>query len=316
MERWLTGASPTPHTQTADTCSQAVSNSGLWGLDLLDRAGASYDSLYSWAPCAGGATAHVFIIDTGIYGHSQLLGRVSDISTCTVSSGCAWADDNGHGTHCSGTVGGTATGVHKGVMLHAVKVLSSSGSGTTSGVAAGVNWVSNTVASNPALRPAVVSMSLGGGLSSVIDTAVSNLIAAGTPAAVAAGNSAADACRSSPAAVPAAVTVAASDVNSAHASFSNFGRCVDVYAPGVGVYSTVNAPESYATWSGTSMAAPHVAGALALMRAAKPCLSPAQLTSILTSTATASVVGAPTGTPNKLINARAAVEAAAASTLC
>lgn len=201
------------------------------------------------------------------------------------------------------------------VTLHAVKVLSASGSGASSGVAAGINWVQQQVAANASLRPAVVSLSLGGGLSRTIDTAVKNLVAAGIPAVVAAGNSAANACNTSPANVATAITVAAADSTGRHASFSNFGSCIDVYAPGVGVYSSINAADAYATWSGTSMAAPHVAGVVALMRAANPCLTPAQLAAVLASTATASVVGAPTGTTNRLVQARAAV-AAAATTAC
>ena len=206
-------------------------------------------------------------------------------------------------------------GVDAVVTLHAVKVLSSSGSGTSSGVAAGVNWVAQQVAANAALRPAVVSMSLGGGLSSTIDTAVKNLVAGGIPAVVAAGNSGANACSSSPADVASAITVAAADSTGAHASFSNYGSCVDVYAPGVGVYSSVNtAPDAYATWSGTSMATPHVAGTVALMLSARPCLSPAELASLLAATATPSVTGAPGGTTNKLVHAAAAVRAAATAT--
>jgi hypothetical protein len=156
-------------------------------------------------------------------------------------------------------------------------------------------------------------MSLGGGRSTTIDNAVKKLVAAGIPAVVAAGNSAADACTSSPAAVTDAVTVAAVDVSSAHAYFSNYGACVDVYAPGVGVYSSINAPDAYATFSGTSMATPHTAGVVALMLAANPCLTPADVTRLLKASATASVTGAPVGTTNLAVNARAAVAAAAAA---
>lgn len=308
---------PPPLNLTAASCTRALSQSGLWGLDSLDRsASALLDSSYTWAPCTGGTPTHVFMIDTGIYAaHTELSGRVSSAATCTVSSGCSWADDNGHGTHCSGIAGGQAVGVDGVVTLHAVKVLSSSGSGSVSAVAAGVNWVAQQVAANAALRPAVVSMSLGGGLSSTIDNAVKNLVAAGVPAVVAAGNSATSACSSSPADVATAITVAAADSTGAHASFSNYGSCVDVYAPGVGVYSSVNtAPGAYATWSGTSMATPHVAGTVALMLSAKPCLSPAELASLLVSTATPTVTGVPAGTTNRLVLATAAVRAAAAAT--
>ena len=303
---------------SAQSCVRGVSASGLWGLDSLDRGSAALlDGSYTWGPCSGAFTpVHVFVVDTGIYApHAELSGRVSSVATCTVASGCSWADDHGHGTHCSGIAAGAGVGVDGVATLHAVKVLSSTGSGTSSGVAAGVNWVAQQVAANPALRPAVVSMSLGGGLSSTIDNAVKNLVAGGIPAAVAAGNSAALACSSSPADVAAAVTVAAADSTGAHASFSNYGSCVDLYAPGVGVYSSLNtAPDAYATWSGTSMATPHVAGVMALMLSVKPCLSPAELAGLLASTATASVTGAPTGTTTRLLHAGAAVRAAAAAT--
>jgi subtilisin family serine protease len=263
----------------------------------------------------------VFVIDTGVFaGHAEFGTHVSATSTCVMGSSCfagtpAWGDDNGHGSHCSGTVGGSSTGVHKSVVLHAVKVLSSSGSGSTSGVAAGVNWVAQTVAADPTLRPAVVSMSLGGGASTTIDNALSALIAGGIPAVVAAGNDGLDACRYSPARVPTAITVGAVGVTGAPASWSNSGSCVDVYGPGVGITSSLNAPDTYATWSGTSMATPHVAGIVALMLAANPCLSPAQVSDIIVATATPSVVGTPPMTTAKMVNAKAAV-AAAASTVC
>jgi subtilisin family serine protease len=309
--------------QSSDTCTQAISAAGLWGLDRLDGAA---NAAYAYAPCAGGAgvaTTHVFVIDTGIYAsHLEFAGgRVSATSTCTGgSTGCAagstkWADDNGHGTHCSGIAGGLNTGVSKRVIFHAVKVLSASGSGSVTSVAAGVKWVQDAVAGNAALRPAVASMSLGGGLSATIDAAVASLVASGVPVVVAAGNSAVDACTSSPADVAGAITVAASDAGSTSAAFTNYGSCVDVYAPGVGVYSAVNsAPAAYATWSGTSMATPHVAGAVAQMLSVKPCLKPPQIASLLLGTATAgAIAGVPAGTPNKFVNAAAAVAAAAAA---
>ena len=275
------------------------------------------DNSYSWAPCTNGSAAHVFVIDTGIYAeHVEFGTRVSATATCVLGSSCfagtpSWGDDYGHGTHCSGTAGGVNTGVHKSVVLHAVKVLSSSGSGSTSGVAAGVNWVAQTVANDPTLRPAVVTMSLGGPASTVLDNAISALVAGGIPAVVAAGNDGLDACRYSPARVPTAITVAAVDASGTPASWSNSGTCVDVYAPGVGIYSALNSAGAYATWSGTSMATPHVTGIVALMLAAAPCLTPAQISDIIASTATPTVVGAPRLTTNRFVNSRAAVAAAA-----
>ena len=313
-----TPPSRTPRAQSVDTCTQALANVGLWGLDRVDGVD---DSAYTYTPCASGATTHVFIIDTGIYAaHAELTGRVSATSTCTAgSTGCAsggakWADDNGHGTHCSGVSGGRNTGVSKRVIFHAVKVLAASGSGTVAAVAAGVKWVQDTVAANPAMRPAVASMSIGSSVSATIDTAVTALIASGVPVVVAAGNSAVDACTFSPAGVPGAIAVAASDISSTSASFTNYGSCVDLYAPGVNVYSSVNAAGAYATWSGTSMSTPHVAGVVAQMLSVNPCLKPPQVSSLLQSSATAgAIIGAPAGTPNSFVNADAAVAAAAAA---
>jgi subtilisin family serine protease len=210
-------------------------------------------------------------------------------------------------------------GASKTTIVHAVKVLSASGSGATSGIVAGCNWVQSVVAANPALRPAVVSMSLGGGASAAMDDAVRSLVAAGITTVVAAGNANADACLYSPAREPSAITVAASTVANAKASFSNFGRCVDLFAPGENILSSVNAVDAYAAWSGTSMATPHVTGVVALMLSAKPCLTPATVASILLSTANSNVLSGITGssgTPNKMVNARAAVAAAEASTTC
>lgn len=262
------------------------------------------------------------MIDTGIFDHAEFAGRRSNVSTCTLSATgeCSagpepWSDDHGHGTHCAGTVGGARVGVAKDVVFHAVKVLSATGSGTTSTVAAGAKWVLDAVQAHPSLRPAVVSMSLGGGASAVVDAAVDSLIAANIPVVIAAGNDARNACDVSPARVPRAITVAAADALLRVAPYSNFGSCVDVFAPGSGIYSSVNAANAYGSWSGTSMAAPHVAGVVASALAVTPCLSVAQVASLVTSTASPAVTGAiPPGTPNLFVDSKAALEAAAATT--
>jgi subtilisin family serine protease len=200
-------------------------------------------------------------------------------------------------------VGGSTYGVAKGVSLVAVRVLDCDGSGTTAGVVSGINWVTAH-----AVKPAVATMSLGGGASSTLDTAVSNSIASGVTYGVAAGNGnilgiRRPACNYSPARVPAAITVGATQNNDAAASFSNYGTCVDLLAPGVDItsswYSSTTATN---TISGTSMATPHVVGAAALALQANPAWTPAQVSTYLTGTATPDVVtNAGTGTPDKLL---------------
>jgi subtilisin family serine protease len=206
-------------------------------------------------------------------------------------------------------------GASKGTTrIHAVKVLGFTGSGTFSGLQAGVNWVIDAVNADPTLRPAVVSMSLGfGSAVPEADALIANLAAAGIATVVAAGNSGVDACTSSPGRAPQAINVGAIDSSNSRASWSNFGACVDIFAPGVSIRSSVNSTNAYSYYSGTSMAAPHVAGVVALMLSQKPCLTPANLASLLVSTAATGVVtNAGTNSPNLLVNARAAVAAAAA----
>ncbi|MDI5943085.1 S8 family peptidase, partial [Micromonospora sp. DH15] len=191
-------------------------------------------------------------------------------------------------------------GVAKDVKLVAVRVLNCRGRGTNAGVIGGVNWVTSN---HQAGQPAVANMSLGGGANSSLDTAVANSIADGVTYAVAAGNSNANACTSSPAAVPTAITVGATQSNDARASFSNYGTCLDIFAPGVDVLSAwYSSNTATNTISGTSMASPHVAGAAARVLSNNPTWTPAQVASYLTSTATAGVVTSPgTGSPNRLL---------------
>lgn len=207
-------------------------------------------------------------------------------------------DCNGHGTHVAGTVGGSTYGVAKQVRLIAVKVLNCSGSGSTTSVVNGVNWVTAN-----AVKPAVANMSLGGGASSAIDNAVANSINSGVSYAVAAGNSSANACNYSPARTPAAITVGSTTSSDARSSFSNYGSCVDVFAPGSSILSAWRTSDTASnTISGTSMASPHVAGAAALVLSANPSWSPSQVSSYLTSNATTGKVTNPgSGSPNRLL---------------
>src|SRR3954447_3808377 len=214
------------------TVSLDTTQSGAtWGLDRIDQRSRPLDGNYNYTADGTGVTA--YIIDTGIrFAHNEFSGRASS-GIDEVDGGTA-DDCNGHGTHVSGTVGGNTYGVAKAVHLVAVRVLNCSGSGTNSGVIAGINWVTSD---HPAGAPAVANMSLGGSASSAVDTAVSNSIADGVVYAVAAGNENASACNGSPSRVSSALTVGATTSSDARASFSNYGACVDFFAPGVGITS-------------------------------------------------------------------------------
>ena len=269
-----------------------------WGLDRIDQQALPLSTTYT--PAGTGQGIRVYVVDTGILAsHVDFGGRVTAGWTFK-ADGLGSSDCNGHGTHVAGVIGGTVHGVAKSATLIPVRALACDGSGLYSDIIAGLDWIAGQ--HRPG-TPAVVNLSVGGPTSSVLDAAVQSIISNGMPAIVAAGNSATDACFTSPARTSAAITVAASDSSDRQASFSNFGKCVDLYAPGVGISSTWHTTTTAtASLGGTSMATPHVAGAAALLLSKNPALTPAQVAEkIVTSGATGKVTGAATGTPNRLL---------------
>mmetsp|Transcript_16711 Transcript_16711/g.27919 ORF Transcript_16711/g.27919 Transcript_16711/m.27919 type:complete len:401 (+) Transcript_16711:37-1239(+) len=277
-----------------------------WGTERVNVRNYNYTRPYTYDYTTGdsGLNIDAYVIDTGIYcENNDFTSKKTGSCTfgyTTIRNSIGIPDEtdgNGHGTHCAGTVGGERYGVAKEANLIAVKVLDDRGSGSTSGVIDGINWVTGQAATTG--RKSVANLSLGGGFSQATNNAALAAFNSGVTMVVAAGNDNSDACGYSPASEPSSITVAATDIFNARASYSNFGSCVDIFGPGSQITSAwIGSPSATNTISGTSMAAPQVCGTAAKFLSADNSLSPTALTNMILSEASRDEISNVRGSPN------------------
>jgi len=279
----------------ANSCGSQEANPRSWGIARASTWGSNSRTPYYFNSNSGGYGVDVYVIDTGVLvTHPDFGGRAANGVNY---AGGGNTDQNGHGTHCAGTVGGTSSGIAKHASIVGVKVLGADGSGSLSNVIAGVTWVANRNTN----RRQVGSMSLGSTYNAAVNNAVASAVSYGITMVVAAGNSNANACNYSPASTASAICVGSSTWTDTRSSFSNFGNCVHIFAPGSDIDSAYLG-NTYRTLSGTSMACPHVAGQAAVILSENPNMTPAQVKARIVSQGQKNLLtGVGTGSPNNLL---------------
>lgn len=286
---------------TVHNTNGVFTNFNIAGLDRIDQRARPLNFQFNDQNRVG-TGVHVYVLDTGIRStHGEFVGRIGNGFTA-INDGRGAEDCNDHGSHVASIIGGSNVGVARGVTLHAVRVLGCTGSGSISGIVAGMDFARTDCATKPG--PCVANLSLGGGASTALDNAVNNAINAGVTVVVAAGNENQNACNVSPARVTNAITVGATSPSTdARASFSNFGSCLDIFAPGVGIPGAASTSDgAYVAFDGTSQAAPHVAGVVAGFLGVNPTRTPAQVRTALVNSSTTNVVtNRGTNSPNRLL---------------
>ncbi|MBO3735208.1 S8 family peptidase [Glycomyces niveus] len=276
--------------------SEVQADPPSWGLDRVDQDALPLDQQYEYTQSGTGVEA--FVLDTGVnLEHQEFEGRIGE-GYDFIDDDADPADCHGHGTHVAGTIAGTTYGVAKDATIRPVRVLDCQGSGSYAAIIGGIDWVAANAGES-----AVANMSLGGSFSQALNDAIAAAVESGVTFAIAAGNEGQDACNVSPGSEASAITVGATDEDDAAASFTNYGECVDLLAPGVGITSAwIDGTDAENTISGTSMATPHVAGVAALFLEANPGATPDEVATALTEGAVPDAVADPNGSPNLLLN--------------